>query len=585
MNRLNCLSANEKRTGGELLAEALRAAGVSQAFALHGGHLESLFKACVEQGIDLLDFRHEASAGHAADAYARATDGLGVCMITAGPGFANAMPAIANAKLDGIPVLFIIGAPPLREVETNPLQGGIDQIAMARPCAKWAVSVPATERIPDLAAMAIRKAMTGPKGPVVLEMPIDVLHMSVPAARATRPTGLRSFAQPAPNPDEPGQLHALLSASARPVIVAGMEAATRAGSAALVELAERTGIPVYHKTTAAGVMPSSHPSAAGPAAGLALLDPAGAGRPDLVILLGGRLGLLLGGRSGLLIPDDAKLVQIHTDASEIGRLRDVDLAICADSARAAAAFTAAIDGMALPDFTAWRDAAVGAGRTPAAAWPVVESDKGIHPYHAAAAVAEAAGASACYVFDGGEAASWAAMVATAERPGTIVGLGYLGCLGIGPGMAIGMQTAHPDRRVVQITGDGGLGFHIQELDTMVRHRLPIVTVVLNNEVWGMSIHGQQIMFGANYNVISRLGGTNFSAIAGGFGCYSERVTKFADVAPAMRRALDSGRPALVEIMTDPDVVHPITIGMLGQVAEGSTDVMIPYYENIPASMG
>jgi acetolactate synthase-1/2/3 large subunit len=160
----------------------------------------------VEADIDLIDFRHEAAAGHAADAYARTTGGLGVCAITAGPGFTNAVTAITNAYLDSSPVLFIVGAAPLREIETNPLQGGIDQVAVARPVAKWAISVPVTERIPDLAAMAIRKALTGRKGPVVLEVPIDVLHASVTQRQATKASGLATRPSPAPSPDEAARL-------------------------------------------------------------------------------------------------------------------------------------------------------------------------------------------------------------------------------------------------------------------------------------------------------------------------------------------------------------------------------------------
>ena len=208
-------------TGGELLAQTLRAAGVTKIFALHGGHHEALFKGCYDLGNELIDFRHEAAAGHAADAYARSTGRLGVCIITAGPGFTNGISAIANAQLDGSPVLFIIGAPPLREVETNPLQGGIDQIAMARPAAKWTLSIPATERIRDLTAMAIRKAMTGRKGPVVLEVPIDILHMSVADARATPAAGLLVRPQPAPAPAETAALAEMLRAAERPVIIAG----------------------------------------------------------------------------------------------------------------------------------------------------------------------------------------------------------------------------------------------------------------------------------------------------------------------------------------------------------------------------
>ena len=150
------------------------------------------------------------------------------------------------------------------------------------------------------------------------------------------------------------------------------------------------------------------------------------------------------------------------------------------------------------------------------------------------------------------------------------------------GFAIGLQVAHPDRRVVHLTGDGAMGFHIQEFDTMVRHNLPIVTVVFNNGVWGMSIHGQQLMYGANYNIITQIAGTRYADIAAAFGCHAERVDRLEDVGSAMERAFASGKPAMVEIMVDADVVHPVTASMLGQIAEGSSDVMIPYYENIPA---
>lgn len=568
-------------TGGDLLARTLKAAGVETIFALHGGHHEALFKGCVDHDIALVDVRHEAAAGHAADAYARTTGKLGVCVITAGPGYANATAAIANAQLDGAPVLFIIGAPPLREVETNPLQGGIDQIAMARPISKWALSIPATERIPDLAAMAIRKAMSGRKGAVVLEVPIDILHMSVPSARATPAAGLHVQPTPAPSPAEARRLADLLATAERPAIIVGLEGATPGVASALAGLSERLGVPVFTKPQAGGVLPPSHPLDAGAPGGLAALAMSGAPGPDLVILLGARLGLMLGGRSGGIVPHAARVVQVCADAGEIGRLRDVDLAIAADGRETLMALAEALDGVRLPDWRGWAAQACGIKAASAAAFADARAASGVHPYRAAQAVAEAAGPEAVYVLDGGEAASWAAMTAAPNAPGRVLTHGYLGCLGIGPGFAIGAQLAHPERRVVQVTGDGAMGFHIQELDTMVRHRLPIVTVVLNNQVWGMSIHGQQLMFGENYNVISKLAGTRYADIASGFGCHAERVEDEAELPAALARAFAAGRPALVEVMTDPDVVHPVTVSMLGQVKEGGGETMIPYYENIP----
>lgn len=575
------MAGTEKLVGGQILARTLKAAGVKRAFALHGGHLEALLKGCLEEDIALTDFRHESAAGHAADAYARVTGELGVCIITAGPGFTNAITAIANARLDSSPVLFIIGAPPLREVETNPLQGGIDQIAMARPCAKWALSIPSTERIADLTAMAIRKAMTGTRGAVLLEVPIDILHMSVPADRATPPAGVNVRPRPAPAPEEAAQLADMLLAAKRPVIIAGSEAANEATAQALRDLTASVPIPVFTKSLASGVLPIGHPCDGGTAGNLAMLPMIGVDAPDLVILLGGKMGLLLGGRSGAIVPHAAQLAQIHSDASEIGRIRDVQCAIQADAALAVRALQAALAGRAPEGLADWAGRAVSAAGLFATLFPEVETDKGIHPFHAAAAVAAAMGPDAAYVFDGGEAASWGGAVAQVNRPASVLSHGYLGCLGIGPGFAVGAQLAEPGRRVVHLTGDGALGFHIQEFDTMVRHRLPIVNVVLNNEVWGMSIHGQQIMFGENYSLISKIAGTNYADVARAFGCHSERVTRYAEIAPAMRRALDHDGPSFIEIMTDADVVHPVTVSMLGQVEDGSSDVLIPYYENIP----
>ncbi len=573
----------QRVNGGQLLARTLKAAGVKRAFALHGGHLEALLKGCVEEGIELTDFRHESAAGHAADAYARATGELGVCIITAGPGFTNGITAMTNARLDGSPVLFIVGAPPLREIETNPLQGGIDQIAMARPATKWAISIPATERIADLTAMAVRQAMTGPRGSVLLEVPIDVLHMSVDEDRAQPPAGVMVRPQPAPAPHETQALVELLLSAKRPVLIAGTEAANMPTAAALRALTEQLPLPVFVKGAAAGVLPAGHPCDGGAAGNLAMLPMLGVEPPDLVILLGGKLGLLLGGRSGAIVPPGARLAQIHSDAAEIGRIRDVDLAIAADCAEAVKALGAALAGRAPAGLEQWRAAALSAGGLFASLFPDVEGPGGIHPWHAARAVADKAGPDAVYVFDGGEAASWGGAASPVNHPASVLSHGYLGCLGIGPGFAIGAQLAHPDRRVVHLTGDGALGFHLQEFDTMVRHRLPVINVVLNNQVWGMSIHGQQIMFGGNYNVITKLEGTNYADIARAFGLHSERVTRYADLGPALDRALACGGPAFIEVMTDADAVHPVTVAMLGQVEEGSQDVLIPYYENIPAS--
>ncbi len=568
------------KTGGDLFAETLAAAKVKHVFALHGGHLEALLKGCLENNIALHDFRHESSAGHAADAYARATRGIGVCVITAGPGFTNAVSAIVNAYLDCSPVLFVIGAPPLRELETNPLQGGFDQVAMATPAVKWAHRITNTERIAELTAMALRKAMTGRRGPVLLEIPIDVLHMSVPENSATPASGLEVHPRPAPSPAEIAALLSLLRNAKRPVIIAGGEAQFSGCGPTLRQFAELSGIPVFANTRGLGLLPSSHPLSGHSAANLGALHLVGAEPPDAVLLLGARLGLFLGGRSGAIVPNTARVAQVYSDAGEIGRLRDIDVAIAADCGATIEGLLEAAGSATWSVDKAWVRRAVALQNVAAQSYPSKETEGGIHPYHAAAAVIAAAGPDAAYVFDGGESASWAGDSVRVNGPGRVLSHGYLGCLGIGPGFAIGLQTAFPQRRVVQVTGDGAMGFHLQEFDTMMRHSLPIVTVVLNNRVWGMSIHGQQIMFGANYNAITRLGDTRYSAVAEGFGCHAEYVTRLDEIPMAMERAFKSGKPACVEIIVDETVIHPVTLSMLGKSEKSGREVVIPYYENI-----
>jgi acetolactate synthase-1/2/3 large subunit len=186
---------------------------------------------------------------------------------------------------------------------------------------------------------------------------------------------------------------------------------------------------------------------------------------------------------------------------------------------------------------------------------------------------------AVVVTDGGEAAAWADSAMTATEPELVFRLGYQGHLGVGHGWAIGAQTAEPARRVVQITGDGAVGFHIQELDTMVRHRLPVVTVVLSNDAWGMSIHGQDAVFGPGNDIVTRLAATPYERVAEAFGAHGERVDKLAEVGPAVRRALDSGRPALINLIVSNDVVHPITTMLLGDVT-ATDQIVVPYYQNL-----
>ncbi|MDX1650146.1 MAG: thiamine pyrophosphate-binding protein, partial [Myxococcota bacterium] len=315
--------------GGELFVRVLERAGIDTVFTLHGGHLDAIYQAARGRAIRLVDTRHEQAAGHAADGWARTTGRPGVAIVTAGPGFTDCLTAVANAYLDCVPTLFVAGAAPLREAETLPLQGGIDQVAMVAPITKWAHRVTHTDRIPDLTAQALRIASSGRPGPVFLELPIDVLFARVDEGRVALPEKILPDTAPAPAPSAVTRAVELLHAAERPAILAGGGAWFSGAGTELLAFAERTGTPVFSNGKAHGMVPADHPLCGRGFATLAAA--AGAGAPaDVVLVLGARLGLFTGGRGARLLPAEATLVQVDVAPEELGRNRHVDLAIAAD---------------------------------------------------------------------------------------------------------------------------------------------------------------------------------------------------------------------------------------------------------------
>ncbi len=579
--------------GGELFVRTLEAAGIDTLFTLHGGHLDAILQAARDHGFRLVDTRHEQAAGHAADGYARTTGRTGVALVTAGPGFTDVVTAIANAHLDCIPTLFVTGAAPLREAETLPLQGGLDQVAMAAPITKWAHRVTHTERIPELTAQALRVARSGRPGPVLLELPIDVLFARVDEARAPIPTRLGPDTAPAPPPEAVERVMDLLAAAERPAILAGGGAFFAGAEAELRAFAELTKIPVFANAKARGMLPDDHPLAGRGFAHLGVAASAMGAAADLVLVLGARLGLFTGGRGARLIPPGARIVQVDIAAEEMGRNREVDLALAADCRETLRALNAAAAGRPWPAREAW----CGAIRTVrdghrALFSEALRSEKApIHPYRLATEVARALPPEAVVVADGGETASWLDMVAEVGGGGRWLSHGYLGCLGTGMPFALAARVAHPDRPVLCLVGDGSVGFNFAEFDTFVRHRLPVVTVVNNDGIWGMSAHGQDLLYGEGRRVVTELGPVRYDRAAAGFGCHAEFVAEPADLRPALERAFASGRPACVNVLTDPNVIAPITRSMVGSsraVGEsagreggaGGGSVPLPYYEDL-----
>lgn len=572
----------KKRAAGEMAAAALAGLGVTEVFALHGSHLDPLFMACEEFGIRLTDTRHEASAGHAADAYARSSNGkLGVCAVTAGPGFTNVLTAVANAYLDRTPTLFIAGAAPMHEADSNTLQGGFDAVAMAKPVTKWAKRVEDPESIADYVRRAGGIALSGSPGPVFLEIPIDVMFW--PTAQPVPDTSKwKPVSRAAPTPEAVADLLAMFRKAERPVIIAGGGATLTNSAGRLDKLSRILGAPVIASQKALGILPDDHPYYAGAAAGLAVV--AAQGSPaDAVLLVGARMGMFLGGAMGAIVPEAAYVAQIESNAEEIGRVRMADLPIVADAGVTLDALIAAAvqeDWPRREDWAAMLRDVRGNARRAFAEQPANSRSGAVHPGHAVTAVMDALPEGTAVVADGGETGNWVGDLVRSPGAGQFLRCGYLGSLGISPGFAIGAARANPDRPVVCFAGDGGVGFNIQEFDTMVRHKLPIVTVILNNAEWGMSRNAQNLLYGKNREVIVALEDTRYDAVAQGFGVNSVRIDRHEDIAPAIGEAFAAGEPRCINIMTDAGVMHPRTAMMVGD-ASGEDGVPIPYYANIP----
>ncbi len=568
--------------GGQILVRVLVAAGVERVFTLHGGHLDAIYQAAVAAGLPLVDTRHEQAAGHAADGWARTTGNVGVAIVTAGPGVTDVVTAVANAYLDCIPLLVIGGRSPLIDDERLPLQGGFSQVDLMKPITKWSATVTHLPRLADYTAQALRIASSGRPGPVFLEVPADVLFARIDDGRVRIPERRAVTERSAPDAAVVRDVLARLAAAERPLIMAGGGVWFAGAAEELRAFAERSGIPVLANGKGRGVLAEDHPLSGGGFAALAGLRQAGG--PDVVLLLGARLGLFTGGAQNSFIPPSAHVVQVDIEAEEIGRNRDIQTAIAADCRATLRALTEAADAYDWPDRAGWANALRATRRAMDAAFAPAADVTPIHPHRLARDIARFMDrADDVLVADGGETAFWLEMASTVRQGGHWLSHGYLGCLGTGLPFAIAAQTAHPDSRVLCLTGDGSVGLNFAEFDTMVRHRLPVVVVVNNDQQWGMSKHGQELMYGKGRTVVSELGPTRYDLAAAGFGCHAEHVERPEDIVPALARAFASGLPACVNVLTDPDVIAPITLAMVSRASEDAGEkpgtVNMPYYGN------
>jgi acetolactate synthase-1/2/3 large subunit len=527
--------------GGRIVAKALKSRGVTHLFTLSGGHLFSIYDGCKAEGIEIVDVRHEQTAAFAAEGFAKATRGVGVAALTAGPGVTNGISAIASAQANCSPVCVLGGRAPELRWGSGSLQE-IDHLPFVSPLVKSAETVKEPGQIAARTAAALDLALTMPNGPTFVDYPLDVVFTE---AEPEMPALPEREATPAEGVEEAA---ALLAGAERPAIMAGSGLYWGRGEEELRALAEVLGIPVFLNGLGRGCLPADHELHFSRARG------AGLGGADVAVVIGVPLDFRLG--FGAAVAAGAKLIRLDAAPNTLtsNRLPDVDLV--GDVAATLAALRA-VAGEAPQRTAAWREQlrAVEDERRGAEQAELNDGRSPLHPVRVYKELGEVLDRDAIVVGDGGDFVSYAGRFVETYQPGCWMDPGPFGCLGAGPGQAIGARLAHPKRQVCLLLGDGAFGFAGMEFDTMARHGLPVVGVMGNNGIWALEHHPMKFLYG--YSVAAELRPeTPYEQMVEALGCDGILVRQPGELRGALERAFESGRPTLVNVLTDPEIVYP-----------------------------
>jgi acetolactate synthase-1/2/3 large subunit len=528
--------------GGRLIARRLKAHGVTKLFTLSGGHIFSIYDGCREEGIDIVDTRHEQTATFAAEGWAKVTRQPGVAALTAGPGVTNGMSAIGSAQQSASPILVLGGRAPALRWGMGSLQE-IDHVPFVAPLTKMAATADSPDAIPGLVDDALAAAMQPHSGPTFLDFPMDYVFSE---GGDTGNDGALHDVLAEPVAEGVERVAALLDVAQRPVIMAGTNLYWGRGEAALLELAERRGIPVYLNGQARGCVPADHELFFSRARGDGLKG------ADLALVIGVPMDFRLG--FGGSFGDDTKLVVIDRAEPARAHPRPVE----AELYGGIDATLRALVGGPGPDGTRDWVTHLRAKETEKREAERVELDDDrspLHPMRLYRELGEVLDRNAIVIGDGGDFVSYAGRVIDTYEPGCWLDPGPFGCLGTGPGYALAAKLAHPDRQVVLLVGDGAFGFSGMEFDTLARHGVNIVAVMGNNGIWALEKHPMEFLYG--YSVAAELRPeTRYDQMVEALGCHGELVRTPDDLKPALVRAFEAGAPALVNVLTDPDVVYP-----------------------------
>jgi acetolactate synthase-1/2/3 large subunit len=553
--------SSEVISGGHLVAKALRNEGVDTIFTLCGGHIIDIYDGCLDEGIRIIDVRHEQVAAHAADGYARQTGKLGCVVTTAGPGCTNAVTGIATALRSESPVLHIGGQGALSQHKMGSLQD-LPHVDIMAPITKFAAGVRSTERIADMISMAAREAFSGAPGPTYLEIPRDVLDREIPIETARLPKAghYRASTKSIGDPADIEKLADLLVKAKRPCILLGSQVWMARGHEAALALVRGLNLPAYFNGAGRGLLPPGDPHHFHRTRRYAF------DKADVIVIVGTPFDFRMG--YGKRLRAEAAVVQIDMDYRTVGKNRDISLGLVGDPGAILKAVHDAATGRA-DDGAKGREAwleELRAAETKATdkLMPLFLSDSSpIHPYRVAWEINEFLTADTIYIGDGGDVVTISAQAVQPRSPGHWMDPGALGSLGVGTGFAMAAKLAHPDKEVLCYYGDGAFAMTAFDMETANRFGAPYIAVIGNNSAMNQIRYGQIAKYGEQRgNVGNKLGDVPFSSFAEMLGGHGEEVREPGEIGPALRRARDAvkhdGRSAVVNIWVDPDQYAPGT---------------------------
>jgi thiamine pyrophosphate-dependent acetolactate synthase large subunit-like protein len=550
-------------TGAQVLVKLLRAEDVRQVFGIVGGKLGPLLHAIAQEPqMRFLGVRHEAAGPMMAAAVHACSGRFAVALGEMGPGGLNLASGLGTAFANNLPLLAITTNQ--HRAASYPHGGmfmDLDTVAVTRPITKWNAVVHDARRLPELVRRAFREALSGRPGPVHLDVPQDVLVQRcafAPEEFDIAPARYRALSRPRPDAHEVQEAVALLRAARRPLIVAGGGIVASGAEAQVRALAGRLRAPVLPTQMALGVVGSDSPHFIGHGgliAGEAVRH--AFAQADVVLSIGCRWSSWMWDEHGAYARRHHRVISINVDPSALGQPVLHAVAMQADARSALDDLLAAWGGADAATDDGWLAdvRAVRTGYERKLGEMAAETGETMHPAALAKAIADALPRDALAVFDGGHTTFWSNDFTPVHAVRTRFHEPGMSHLGFGLPYALAIQAQHPERTVVNITGDGSFGFTMNELDTARRYGLRVVNIIHNNASWGIIRQGQKMQF--DFELGTGLEETDYAAIARGFGCHGDTVTRPQDVAPALERALASGLPAVLDCRTR-FTPHPAT---------------------------